>query len=200
MGYTYVVFTKGERPVAPSESSSHEESEIASSSHSANGRMGGVGKEELEKARVKVQGQSVLREVEGGGYEMVSLAEVEGVQAGSSTEESSSVDVDYASLRKEAYSWPRLIAPPIKRSGHVVMDVCSPNGMSLPYSSMSISTSWLHPVLSSPDTVAHVQVRFNVRHTQSPTRNKDTTTRVRPHGVIFSHTPQRESKSSARGV
>ncbi|KAM3586768.1 37S ribosomal protein S22 [Umbelopsis sp. WA50703] len=31
-------------------------------------------------------------------------------------------------LETEAYSWPRLITPPLKKSKHVVMDVCSPEG------------------------------------------------------------------------
>jgi ribosomal protein RSM22 (predicted rRNA methylase) len=33
-------------------------------------------------------------------------------------------------LRKEAYHWPRLVYPPIKRSGHVLMDTCHPSGES----------------------------------------------------------------------
>lgn len=31
-------------------------------------------------------------------------------------------------LETEAYSWPRLITPPLKKNKHVVMDVCSPEG------------------------------------------------------------------------
>lgn len=31
-------------------------------------------------------------------------------------------------MRKEAYRWPRLVYPPLKRSGHVVMDTCHPSG------------------------------------------------------------------------
>jgi hypothetical protein len=100
-----------------------------------------------------------LREVEGEGYEMVSLADLEGGQGEHSARAVSSDDagaqkgqggehaepvVDYASLRREAYSWPRLVAPPIKRSGHVVMDVCSANGQSplttLPLPSSSFCT------------------------------------------------------------
>jgi ribosomal protein RSM22 (predicted rRNA methylase) len=32
-----------------------------------------------------------------------------------------------AALRAEAYQWPRLVFPPLKRSGHVVLDVCAPD-------------------------------------------------------------------------
>jgi len=32
------------------------------------------------------------------------------------------------SLRKSAYHWPRLVFPPLKRSGHIILDSCTPNG------------------------------------------------------------------------
>ena len=32
-------------------------------------------------------------------------------------------------LRNEAYSWPRINFPPLKRSGHVLIDACMPEGM-----------------------------------------------------------------------
>jgi hypothetical protein len=31
-------------------------------------------------------------------------------------------------LRQEAYSWPRLIFPPLKRSGHIILDCCTAEG------------------------------------------------------------------------
>lgn len=33
-----------------------------------------------------------------------------------------------AALRLEAYSWPRLVFPPLKRSGHVILDGCTTEG------------------------------------------------------------------------
>ena len=33
-------------------------------------------------------------------------------------------------LRKEAYSWPRLVFPPLKKSGHIVLDSCTAEGLS----------------------------------------------------------------------
>lgn len=32
------------------------------------------------------------------------------------------------SLRSEAYHWPRLVFPPLKRSGHIVLDGCTAEG------------------------------------------------------------------------
>lgn len=31
-------------------------------------------------------------------------------------------------LQLEAYSWPRLVFPPLKRSGHVILDSCTSEG------------------------------------------------------------------------
>lgn len=31
-------------------------------------------------------------------------------------------------IRSEAYNWPRLVFPPLKRTGHAILDVCSPEG------------------------------------------------------------------------
>jgi hypothetical protein len=36
---------------------------------------------------------------------------------------------DIEALRAQAYSWPRIIYPPMKRSGHVILDMCNPDGM-----------------------------------------------------------------------
>jgi ribosomal protein RSM22 (predicted rRNA methylase) len=35
---------------------------------------------------------------------------------------------DTTHFEMEAYHWPRLINPPLKRGGHVIMDVCSSSG------------------------------------------------------------------------
>jgi hypothetical protein len=42
-----------------------------------------------------------------------------------------SEDEVIASLREEAFRWPRLVFPPLKRSGHIILDVCSPQGTPL---------------------------------------------------------------------
>lgn len=123
VGYCYLVLKRDARPV-----------QTASSTGS--GRIGGVGREEEAKAvRKRAGGRNVLQQVriEGGGdieqYEIFSLHDGKDAEASGpcaqSDEEHSSMMRD---LRTEAYTWPRLVAPPIKRSGHVVMDACCPNG------------------------------------------------------------------------
>ena len=37
---------------------------------------------------------------------------------------------DMTSLRNESYSWPRVIYPPLKRSGHIILDACTEDGES----------------------------------------------------------------------
>jgi hypothetical protein len=37
-----------------------------------------------------------------------------------------------AQLRLEAYQWPRLIFPPLKKSGHAILDACTADGVSYP--------------------------------------------------------------------
>jgi ribosomal protein RSM22 (predicted rRNA methylase) len=32
-------------------------------------------------------------------------------------------------LRREAYQWPRLVFPPLKKSGHIILDACTAEGM-----------------------------------------------------------------------
>ena len=117
VGYCYIVLARGKRPITGS---------------SLIGRTGGIGDEEAEKARVKKEGKSMLQEVEGGEYEMVSLFPPSDAndqpEAGPSQHRLETADG--IALRDEAYSWPRLVAPPLKRSGHVVMDVCAATGAS----------------------------------------------------------------------
>jgi len=38
------------------------------------------------------------------------------------------VDIE-DSLRKHAYHWPRLVFPPLKRSGHIILDSCTSSGI-----------------------------------------------------------------------
>ncbi|RSH92152.1 hypothetical protein EHS25_008567 [Saitozyma podzolica] len=113
VGYSYLVIAKGERP------------KPHAGTDATMGRVGGVGREEAEKARTKVEGKSELREVEGGEFEMVSLVDTSGLHSSPAVEPAA---VDEEELRREAYAWPRLVAPPMKRSGHVIMDTCHPSG------------------------------------------------------------------------
>ena len=92
--------------------------------------MGGVGKEAMEKEAVKMHGKSELREVEGGEFEMVSLAK-QHQAADHITATGNEAKVEEESMmRDEAYKWPRVVAPPMKRAGHVILDTCFPDGQS----------------------------------------------------------------------
>lgn len=116
VNYTYLIVGRGPRPVLQS-----------GKSFSQVGRMGGVGREELEKAHLKREGKSELREVEGGEYEMVALADLPPDLPALPERSSGDGELD-AELMQEAYKWPRVVAPPLKRSGHVILDTCFPDG------------------------------------------------------------------------
>jgi ribosomal protein RSM22 (predicted rRNA methylase) len=67
-----------------------------------------------------------------GDYEMVTLqGEEEDLQTPRQwADDDLSHNEMQAALRGQAYQWPRLVYPPMKRSGHVVMDTCHPSGES----------------------------------------------------------------------
>ena len=134
-GYCYLVIAKGERPTA--------------TGCSEVGRAGGVAKDHVQRELNKREGKSVLREVEGGEgvkFEMVSLSNVDeampdraqttsiptvGIASEADTSQQNARiqnEEMLETLRQEAWTWPRLVAPPMKRSGHVTMDACCPSG------------------------------------------------------------------------
>jgi ribosomal protein RSM22 (predicted rRNA methylase) len=98
------------------------------------GRIGEVGRRALEKERRLEKALKELKEFN------------ESVDAGTltvSSEYSSLDDDDTHSrnsdngydmnqveehLRQESYYWPRLVLPPLKRGGHVIIDGCMPEG------------------------------------------------------------------------
>jgi ribosomal protein RSM22 (predicted rRNA methylase) len=121
-GYTYLVMKRGDRPGV---SVGLTEAQVDQSV----GRVGAVGREEVERRQARLEGKSELREVEGGEFEMVSLGVAGSALGAESSVNSGLQEGDIARLlRDEAYSWPRLVAPPLKRSGHVVMDTCTASG------------------------------------------------------------------------
>jgi ribosomal protein RSM22 (predicted rRNA methylase) len=92
--------------------------------------MGGVGREVMEKEAIKMEGKSELREVEGGEFEMVSLSKHIHEPKNVVSAESRGSGLDEETMRGEAYRWPRVVAPPMKRAGHVILDTCFPDGES----------------------------------------------------------------------
>lgn len=112
--YSYLIVSRGKRPSGPH------------GLEAGTGRMGAVGKEAMARALAKLSGRTEMREVEGGDgeLEVVELPLPEGVTP---IVEDADPEATRAALAAEAYSWPRLVAPPMKRSGHVVMDACTVN-------------------------------------------------------------------------
>ncbi|KAI0375467.1 hypothetical protein BV20DRAFT_1073580 [Pilatotrama ljubarskyi] len=118
MDYSYVVIRRGPRP---------------SLATTKVGRIGDVGRREMAKqteasipvAQLSIDGQhpefSEARDDD--------MTEGEAVPHGSGQEETALSTSDLnAALRHEAYSWPRLVFPPLKRSGHIILDGCTAEG------------------------------------------------------------------------
>ncbi|KAI0081133.1 Rsm22-domain-containing protein [Panus rudis PR-1116 ss-1] len=111
-GYSYVVIRRGPRPDRV---------------HTKTGRIGSVGQRELEKLGSS-RGPTELRlDGEHEEAEVVQEASTSDAhrdlnQPGMSAEDVSSI------LRAEAYNWPRLVFPPLKRSGHIILDGCTQEG------------------------------------------------------------------------
>ena len=53
-----------------------------------------------------------------------------------------SADKLEAALRLEAYNWPRLVFPPLKRSGHIILDGCTEDGMTFQCLTNSLLTEY----------------------------------------------------------
>lgn len=122
VGYSYVVIRRGERPARAA---------------TQVGRVGEVGMRELEKqADANITPKELLLQVEH--ERLLQAASTEGAEpqaspatepaAGEITPEPLSGTALEAALRHEAYSWPRLVFPPLKRSKHVILDTCTPEG------------------------------------------------------------------------
>ncbi|KIK70481.1 hypothetical protein GYMLUDRAFT_32504 [Collybiopsis luxurians FD-317 M1] len=117
-GYSYIVIQRGQRPARPNRKL---------------GRIGVVGKRELDK---RSESQTVTKELglhtEDNVDELLAEASVvEDVIP--STSDSNPLHIPFddklqAELRQEAYSWPRLVFTPLKKSGHIILDACTPEG------------------------------------------------------------------------
>lgn len=132
--YCYLVVARGERPGV-----SEEEREALS----AVAFRGAVAREAEARDEAKRAGQYILQSIESGDDE---LDQVEAVPlstgSGGSPHHGIIESRPYLTaedqvrqaaimpgLRKYSHSWPRLVAPPLKRQGHVSMDVCAANGL-----------------------------------------------------------------------
>ncbi|KAH9858264.1 mitochondrial small ribosomal subunit Rsm22-domain-containing protein [Lenzites betulinus] len=109
MKYSYVVIRRGSRP---------------SPATTRVGRVGEVGKRDLAR-------EADLSILSIDGEHQESPSPVFGDEVGEDIllqEEASSASDISAALRQEAYSWPRLVFPPLKRSGHIILDGCTAEG------------------------------------------------------------------------
>ncbi|GMK53899.1 hypothetical protein CspeluHIS016_0104850 [Cutaneotrichosporon spelunceum] len=112
VSYSYLIVSRGKRP------------EPLSGLAEGVGRFGAVGREAAARALAKATGRTEIREVEGSDGGELEVVEIAHDIALPPTEDPVETDI---ALRAEAYSWPRLVAPPLKRSGFVVMDACMPD-------------------------------------------------------------------------
>lgn len=93
------------------------------------GRIGAVGLREMRKNE---EARSIVKELSLHNEDQVPIEE----QPYQQTVESEvapnpqSGDKLEASLRQEAYTWPRLVFAPLKKSGHIILDACTAEGSS----------------------------------------------------------------------
>lgn len=127
-GYSYVVIRRGKRPTPMA---------------TGVGRVGVVGKRELDKIALEqvpipelfADDGSMVDSIDstssdashGFDAAVASSGDVADASTASIEKAQDHLDVETA-LRLEAYTWPRLVFPPLKRNGHVILDGCTAEG------------------------------------------------------------------------
>lgn len=149
------------------------------------GRIGGVGKSALEKeAMGKVPVKELLLD---GDYEqqkheeLVAAAEKQPASTAVAETQSQSEEELHEALRLEAFGWPRLVFPPMKRSGHVILDSCTAEGLSLHLVTLS------SPILFEATKVFGLKAKSCGSPSPSLKANNPTTTRASQVGETCSH-------------
>lgn len=119
--YSYIAIQRGSRPSIVGEGISTQVSSV--------GRVGAVGREEAEQIRLKEE--RVTKELVLDADHVVMRHEAEATDHIPleilPAENSEEVE---AALRNEAFHWPRLVFPPLKKSGHIIIDACTAEGLS----------------------------------------------------------------------
>ena len=98
--------------------------------HTQIGRVGDVGRREQEKLLLP-QAPMVELQVDGERGQPHSIEPTPSFDSSSSASVPSHLASSgeiAAALRAEAYSWPRLVFPPLKKSGHIMLDGCTKEG------------------------------------------------------------------------
>jgi len=112
IGYSYVVIRRGPRPTIPDVKV---------------GRLGEVGRRQKELEETKRP--PIELELDNEISQTLPTSAVANTASEKQLEPYGGNSPEIEDLLKaEAFHWPRLIFPPLKRSGHVVMDVCDPSG------------------------------------------------------------------------
>lgn len=111
--YSYVVIRRGPRPSIPDVKV---------------GRLGDVGRKQKQLEDAKRP--PVELELDDGSPQTSSTRVIASTQLEKRVESHDREPEEiYDLMRAEAFHWPRLVLPPLKKSGHIVMDVCGPSGM-----------------------------------------------------------------------
>lgn len=116
-GYSYVVIRRGPRPAKVD---------------TRLGRVGEVGRREQAKqllaqrpiTELVIDGQHLAE------HRILDDEEVE-VTASQLSDSTLSQEGLDAALRLEAYNWPRVVFPPLKKAGHIILDGCTTEGIQL---------------------------------------------------------------------
>ena len=116
VGYSYVIVRRGPRPALVDTSV---------------GRVGSVGLQDLHKqaATTTLRQLSIHKPQNEDATPTAVTNVVEEVGLPPTNMDESALE---GQLRQEAYQWPRLIFPPLKKSGHIILDACTNEGM-LPF-------------------------------------------------------------------
>ncbi|KAJ7103114.1 mitochondrial small ribosomal subunit Rsm22-domain-containing protein [Mycena belliarum] len=171
MGYSYIVIRRGPRPSNPG---------------TTLGRVGRVGHIAVEKELSKqpVKELSLHDEHEAALPAEEPEPSMDPLEEFRALKDHMSPTALDAALRLEAYNWPRLIFPPLKKSGHIILDGCTPEGkimrMTIPRSQGkqpfydARKSSWgdifPHPP-KNPPQVRHQPLR--VKGKELPVKNGD---------------------------
>ncbi len=114
-GYSYVVIRRGARPHP---------------TRIGFGRTGGVGERAIQKDASKAYTHE-LQFYDGGDMDLNphnrQIGDSQSGPSSHSEEECTREEIDEA-LRLEAFQWPRLVFPPLKKSGHIILDGCTAEG------------------------------------------------------------------------
>ncbi|KAG2756344.1 Rsm22-domain-containing protein [Suillus brevipes Sb2] len=113
--YSYVAIQRGPRPSTVGEGVSTQARSV--------GRIGAVGREEAEHIRLKEEKVAKELVLDADYVETRHEAEANHIPAEIFPAENSE-EVE-AALRNEAFHWPRLVFPPLKKSGHIIIDACT---------------------------------------------------------------------------